>query len=157
VRPLLFYLIAITIVACDQVSKHVVMQHLPLHVRTPVLGSFLSLTHTQNTGGAFSLFKAHNAVFVAISVVALVALIGAYHRFQRHDLWVSAGLALALGGAIGNLIDRARFGYVVDFFDLGWWPIFNVADSAITVGIVLLAFLFLFRKESAPAPTASES
>jgi signal peptidase II len=153
VRPLLFYVVALVIVVGDQISKWAILQSVPYNGRVPVIGRFLYLTHTHNTGGAFSLFQAGNAVFIAVAVIAILALLYAYHRFQRGHLMVSGALSLALGGAIGNLIDRVRFGYVVDFFDIhAWtgrtiWPIFNVADSAITVGIVLLAWHFLFTKE----------
>ena len=149
-RPLLFYTTAVFIVVCDQVSKWAVVSRLPYGAREPVLGKFLYLTHTHNTGGAFSLLQAHNYWFVLIAGIAVFALAYAFHRSARRDLWVSAALALALGGAIGNLIDRVRFGYVVDFFDVQFWPVFNVADSAISVGIVILTFTFLFKREPAP-------
>jgi len=147
VRPFLFYAIAVMIVICDQVSKWAIVQSLPYNasITTPI--PFLYLTHTRNTGGAFSLLQARNHWFIVIAAVAMIALAFAYHRSARKDLWVSAALALALGGAIGNLIDRVRFGYVVDFFDVKVWPVFNVADSAITVGILILAWTFLFKRE----------
>ena len=150
-RPILFYLISIVIVIADQVTKWAVIQSLPLNARQPVIGNFLALTHTRNTGGEFSLFPAGNSSFVVVAIIALGALIFAYHRFQRSNLLVSSALGLALGGAIGNLIDRIQYGYVVDFFDVAagkyHWPVFNIADSAITVGILLLAGHFLFSKE----------
>lgn len=153
-KPVLFYLMSLLIVACDQVSKWAVVTTIPLHESRPVLGRFLSLTHTRNTGGAFSLLQANNTFFIVVAAVALVALIYSYHRFQRSNLLVSGALALALGGAIGNLIDRVRYGYVVDFFDVHFWPIFNVADSAITVGILLLAYHFLFQRSPVPGAQA---
>src|SRR5207249_4139993 len=98
--------------------------------------------------------KAQNGVFIMIAVLAVGALLFAYNRSARRDLLVNAAIALALGGAIGNLIDRVRLHHVVDFFDInykfpliGRWPVFNVADSAITVGILLLAWHFLVRRE----------
>jgi signal peptidase II len=153
VRPVLFYLVALVIVIGDQVSKMAILKTVPLNGSVPVIPRVLLLTHTRNTGGAFSLFQAGNSVFIIVAAVAILALIYAYHRFQRGHLMVSGALALALGGAIGNLFDRVRFGHVIDFFDLHAgtghtvWPIFNVADSAITVGIILLAWHFLFTKE----------
>ncbi len=147
-KPIRFYLIVFVILLCDQVSKWSIMRSLPLGVRRAVLGRFLFLTYTQNTGGAFSLFQAGNGIFIVVALIAIVALIYAYHNFQRRDLLVSTALALALGGAVGNLIDRIRFGYVVDFFDIRVWPIFNVADSAISVGIVMLAVYFIFKRDA---------
>ena len=148
-RPFLFYAIAGMIVLCDQVSKWAIVKTYPYGAseRTPI--PFLYLTHTRNTGGAFSLLQARNHWFIVIAAVAMIALAYAYHRSARRDLWVSAALGLALGGAIGNLIDRVRYGYVVDFFDVKVWPVFNVADSAITFGILILAWTFLFKREPA--------
>jgi signal peptidase II len=168
VKPVRFYLMALIIVVLDQVTKGVVQSRLPLNnVPLPAVGRFLYLTHARNTGGAFSLFQAGNAMFIVVAFAAIIALVYAYHKMKRTDLAVTAALSLALGGAIGNLIDRVRFGYVVDFFDIqagtghSIWPIFNVADSAITVGIVLLACHFLFARSPAdqgtgPADMADE-
>jgi signal peptidase II len=154
VRPLLFYATALVIVLCDQLSKWVVVSRLSLTGSRPVIGDFLHITYTENTGGAFSILQARNSVFVIIAIIAIGSLAFAYYRSTRRDLLVNAALALAMGGAVGNLIDRVRLQHVVDFFDLQFhgrniWPIFNVADSAITVGIVLLAWHFVFKKEPA--------
>jgi signal peptidase II len=163
VRPLTFYAITLTVLLADQVTKAAVLKSIPLHATRPALGDFMVLTHTRNTGGAFSILPAGNTVFIVIAFFAVLALVYAYHRYQRSHLLVSAALALALGGAVGNVIDRVRYGNVVDFFDLHlWtgrnvWPIFNVADSAITVGIVLLALHFLFAKDPAEADRKRES
>lgn len=154
VRPFLFYLTAALIVACDQISKWAVLTKLSQISARPVIGSFLWINYTENTGGAFSILRTNNNVFIVIAIIAGGALIYAYHRSSRADLLVSGALALALGGAVGNLIDRIRLHHVIDFFDLRYhgnniWPIFNVADSAITVGIILLAWNFIIRREPA--------
>ena len=165
-KPIRFYLLALVIIVIDQLTKWTIQARLPLNnLPMPAVGRFLYLTHTRNTGGAFSLFQAGNALFIIVAALAIIALIYAYQKMKRSDLIVAAALSLALGGAIGNLIDRIRFGYVVDFFDIqagtghSIWPIFNVADSAITVGIALLATHFLFSKSPVEgSPTAkSES
>lgn len=139
------------VIVADQITKFVILRSLPFGASRPVLGPLLSLTHTRNTGGAFSLFQANNEIFIVVASLATVALLVAYHRYHRDHLPVAAALALALGGAIGNLIDRIRYGYVVDFFDIHIWPIFNIADSAITVAIVVLLWRFLLAKEPGPA------
>jgi signal peptidase II len=142
-RPIAFYATVAALVACDQVSKAAVTRAVREAGR-PILEPFFSLTPVQNTGGAFSLLQAHNQVFITIAVVAVAALVYSYHTISRRDLMLSAALALTLGGAIGNLMDRAQFGFVRDFFHLHTptgqtlWPIFNIADSAITVAIVIL-------------------
>jgi signal peptidase II len=150
VKPVRFYLLALIIVVIDQLTKWTIVARLPYNnIPVPAVGRFLYLTHTHNTGGAFSLFQAGNAMFIVVAVLAIIALVYAYQRMKKTDLAVTTALALALGGAIGNLIDRIRFHYVIDFFDIqagtghSVWPIFNVADSAITVGIILLAGHFL--------------
>lgn len=142
-RAIYFYIIALVIVASDQVSKHAIMASIPLGDSVPVISGWLYLTHIHNTGGAFSLFHAQNSVFIVIALAAVCALIYAYHAYQRDNTLVSAALALALGGAIGNLLDRIQHHYVIDFFDIRVWPIFNIADSAITIGIILLVVHYL--------------
>ncbi len=142
-RAIYFYIIALVIVVCDQVSKHAIMASIPLGDSVPVITGWLYLTHIHNTGGAFSLFHAQNRVFIVIALAAVCALIYAYHVYQRDNTLVSAALALALGGAIGNLSDRIQHHYVVDFFDIRVWPIFNIADTAITIGIILLVVHYL--------------
>jgi len=159
-RALTFFMIAVVIAVADQLSKWSVSRNVPPSGRPLILGIF-SLTPTHNTGGAFSLLQAHNWLFLTIGCVALLALVAAFFLQRRRDLVVSAALALALGGAIGNLIDRATLGYVRDFFHLHdfegrtLWPVFNIADSAITVAVVLLAYRALRpAREREPAPAS---
>lgn len=153
-RPFFFYAAVLAIFAGDQVSKWTVAARIPVGVSVPAIDHILYLTHTRNTGGAFSLLQARNTVFEVVAVLAMAALILAYHRSRKTDLLHDAAIALALGGAAGNLTDRIRFGSVVDFFDLRWWPVFNIADAAITTGILFLAWDFLSagkRGEAAPS------
>jgi len=152
-RPLYFYLIVFLVFASDQVSKYIIQRTMMFGEYRQVFGSSFMLTLTQNTGGAWGLLPSGNKLFVVFAAVAIVALLFAYHRVARGDLLVASAFALALGGAVGNLLDRLRYGYVVDFFDarIIHWPIFNVADSAISLGIVLLLVHYLrsMRAESA--------
>jgi signal peptidase II len=149
-RPLIspLEMIAIgTIVVVDQISKFVVRYSIPLYAKHVIIPNLLDVTHVQNTGAAFGLLNAadfpyKSAVMIGIATLALVAIslyarqLGAHERLSRY------GLAFILGGAFGNLIDRALAGYVVDFVDVYWgqahfWA-FNVADAAITIGAVLV-------------------
>ena len=154
-KPIRFYLVALIIVLADQVTKWSVVRSIPLNQSRPALGKIMVLTHTQNSGGAFSLMQGNPFVFIIVAVLAIGALVFAYSKYQRNNLPMSVALALALGGAIGNLVDRIRYGYVVDFFDFhggtdrNLFPIFNVADSAISVGIILLMAMLLFAKDPA--------
>jgi len=141
--------IAGTIVVLDQITKAVVLEHLPPGVAIHLIDGFLSLTLVMNSGLAFGLLGGLPAAWrwsiALLSITALVVLARVAVRVLadggRLARW---SVALIFGGAVGNLIDRARFGAVVDFVDVHFrgyhWPAFNVADSAITIGVTLLAF-----------------
>ena len=148
------------IVIVDQATKALVRARLPEHSSVPVVPGFLDFTHVRNTGAAFGLFASVDSSIKAIllnSVAVVVFLIvSAYALRSSHkSVRLQVGLALILGGAVGNLMDRVRFGYVVDFLDFAvsghHWPAFNVADSAICIGVGLL-FLDMLRNEEEPAP-----
>lgn len=157
-RPVIFYLIVLLVFAADQISKQWVQHLLALEESRPILGQAFLLTLTHNTGGAWGLLPQGNVIFIAFAILAVVALLFAYHWMRRVDLLVGAAFALALGGALGNLLDRVRYGYVVDFFyaRIIHWPIFNIADSAISLGIVLLVVHFIrsARDEARAEPEA---
>lgn len=133
------------VVALDQLTKWLASSLLVFHEPLPV-GPFLNLTLTHNPGAAFSFLSQAGGwqrwFFAAVAVGVSVAVVLWMRRVPRGQWWVSAGLALVLGGAVGNLVDRLALGYVVDFVDLyygAWhWPAFNLADSAITVGVAVL-------------------
>jgi signal peptidase II len=135
------------IVVVDQVTKAIVKQVLPLGESRTIIPDFLDLTHVHNTGAAFGLLNATDfpykpLVMIAIAAIALVAIAAYATQLGFHERTARFGLALILGGAFGNLIDRAVAGYVVDFVDVYWggthfWA-FNVADSAITAGAILV-------------------
>ena len=157
-RAKLFYLIVGLILISDQVSKAWVQHTLIFSGPSrPILGNVFLLTLTQNTGGAWGLLPKGNQVFIVFAVLAVLALIVAYHNMSSVELLVGAAFALALGGALGNLFDRLRYGYVVDFFDarIIHFPIFNIADSAITVAIVLLLIHFARSSRDDPTPSAA--
>lgn len=161
-RPVAFAATASVITIADLVTKAVVLGALGFGETRFVLGRWLALSPTVNTGGAFSLLQTRNWVFIVVASVAIVALSYAYSRLDRRDAWTSAALALALGGAVGNLYDRLRFGYVRDFLDLrsngganNVWPIFNIADSAISCGIVILMIRFMLGGRARPDDAAT--
>ena len=104
----------------------------------PLIPSLLHLTYVQNTGAAFGLFKGRQLLFIIISVVVIGWISRELLTRPPTDARLTWAFGLILGGAVGNLIDRLRVGYVVDFIDLRVWPVFNVGDSAITIGIALL-------------------
>jgi signal peptidase II len=139
--------VAAVIVALDQATKAIVRAKLPLHESVAVIPGFFDFTHVRNTGAAFGMlnsvdFEYKALVMVAVALVALAAVASYAATLPPDQRLARFGLALILGGAIGNLIDRATAGFVIDFVDVYWRGIhfwaFNVADSAITVGVVLM-------------------
>lgn len=135
--------LSVIVIAVDQLTKQLVVDHLGLFDRIQIF-SWLNLTLMHNTGAAFSIFtNAAPVVFIALSLVVAVGILIWLRRHPHGDRLVAAALALILGGALGNAIDRATRGFVVDFVDFhigGWhYPAFNMADSAIVIGAILLA------------------
>ncbi len=146
IRPLTFYAVVLIVFLADQVSKAWITSRLSLGGPSfPIFGDKFQLTLAHNTGGAWGLLPHGNLFFIVFAAGATAALLFAYHKMPHIELFVGGAFALSLGGALGNLLDRLRHGYVVDFFDARVinFPVFNVADSAITVGILLLLIHFL--------------
>jgi signal peptidase II len=150
-----FSAVAFTVVVFDQITKWSIIQAISIHDVYTVIPGFFNLVHIYNPGSAFGLFANHqgmlrNVLLLTASVVALCFILYLHHNTPRHFHVLSVGFALIFGGAIGNMIDRIRMGRVVDFIDLYigtlHWPAFNVADSAITIGMLIFAFHIFFRK-----------
>jgi signal peptidase II len=143
------------ILLLDQVTKEIVMQGLSLRENLEIIPGFFTLTHIRNAGGAFGLLageatRTRAFFFLAVSGLALGAIVYLYTKLPPGKPWIAAALAMIFGGALGNMVDRLRFGEVVDFLDFHigtvHWPAFNVADSAISVGAGILFFCALSRK-----------
>jgi signal peptidase II len=132
----------------DQLTKFLAVRFLQLNTPVALIKNFLYLTLVHNRGAAFGIFKNQLLIFVLISIFA-IALI--FHHLKNKKNSVLSGISLSLiaAGAIGNLIDRLRFGFVIDFLDLRVWPVFNLADSAITIAALLLSWELLFKKNAA--------
>lgn len=145
-RPLWppFVLIAAAVVVVDQLTKAWIRSILAPGESTPVLGDWIRLVHAQNNGGIFGLLRGQALPFAIVSL-GVIALIVAYHGRSGRNPFLTVALALLLGGAIGNLLDRLLYGSVVDFVDAGIgtirWYTFNVADASISLAIVLLLAL----------------
>jgi signal peptidase II len=149
--------VAAAVVLLDQVSKWLIQARIPLEgAPVPVIPGYLWLHHVHNNGSAFGQFRGTGPLLIAAAVIASVCIIVYRARLKRRlepvPRLLSLGLALALGGAIGNMVDRVRLGEVVDFLDLGWFPVFNLADTAITLGALALIVHFFF----APAEPEKE-
>jgi signal peptidase II len=149
-------LIAGLTVLIDQVSKEIILLKVPLYTNLEVIPGFFSITHIRNTGGAFGIFAGQTTglrtlFFLIMTFLALGAVLFMYIKNKEDEKGVNIALCLIAGGALGNLIDRLRFGEVIDFLDFyvgaAHWPAFNVADSAISIGVGIL-FLQVFKGTS---------
>ncbi len=165
VRYLLLGLLSLAIVVVDQVTKVYVMETMRLHESIPVIANVFSITYIRNPGAAFGFLASSSSsfrfVFFGLTSVFAVGLLGMIMVRMPKDDWMGRlSVAGILGGAIGNLLDRLRYGEVIDFLDFyinGYhWPAFNVADSAITVGVVFLILHFAMEKEPEVAPVLPE-
>ena len=143
-RTAVFLSCAAVVVALDQATKAVASARLEPGESISVLGDFLRFTLVHNTGAAFGLFPGSRVPFIVVSVLAIAVVLYLFFRETYRSVLNRVLLGGILGGAIGNLIDRVRLGWVVDFIDMGFgtarWPVFNVADSAVTIGVILLAW-----------------
>ncbi|MGD0986342.1 MAG: signal peptidase II [Candidatus Sulfotelmatobacter sp.] len=162
----LYLLIAVIVVLLDRWSKLTVAKHIRLYAHIQVIPGFLRITHTENTGAAFSLFADSPApwktwMLIAFSAIALIVVVTLLWKNHHPHIATGVGLSLIMGGALGNLWDRVARGRVVDFLLVYvkqyQWPVFNLADSAIVVGAGLLVIEILFAKSHADKAAASES
>ena len=142
-----FYAIAFTVALLDQLSKYYIQRAFRPGQVVTIIPHVFNLTFVLNPGAAFGFLAGasanfRNPFFIIVSLLAIVFIVYHRSRYRRMELLPSLGLSLILGGALGNLVDRLRLGMVVDFLDFYYgdyhWPAFNVADSAITVGVVLM-------------------
>ena len=149
------------IVALDQVAKALVDRLMDLHESRPIVDGIARLTYVQNRGAAFGILSDadlpyQSILFSAISILALLAIAFYAYKLPATSRLPQLALAFIMGGAAGNLLDRARLGYVIDFVDVHWgrhhWPAFNVADSAITIGVCLLILDILKNPQREPSP-----
>lgn len=148
-KAILFFVMVLVLLA-DYASKVTVENNLELNTTwapLPDLAHLFRFTHVSNTGAAFGLFPNGSVLFSVIAVVVSIVII-IYNQYlpARHQLYRIA-LGLQLGGALGNLISRMRLGHVTDFLDFGPWPVFNVADLCVVIGVIMLAFLMLIEEQ----------
>ncbi|WP_041607658.1 signal peptidase II [Halobacteroides halobius] len=127
----------------DQLTKYLVVKNFTLYQSIPIIKDVFHLTYVQNRGAAFGILQNQVTFFIVISIVVIGLLIYFYHELPLDNFWNRFALGLALGGTIGNLIDRVRVGYVIDFLDFRIWPVFNIADSAIVVGVSIFSYWML--------------
>ena len=148
-------LVAALVVIADQVTKALVLQNMPLYQSLTVIPGFFDITHIQNPGGAFGFLAdsspaVRKLLFLFVSLLALILLFWFYIKTPSTHRLLATGFAMIFGGAVGNLIDRIRFGKVIDFLDVYigsyHWPAFNIADSAISVGVGIFLLHIVLKK-----------
>ena len=149
--------LSLPLYALDQWTKHLVLRFVSPEEPRIIISSFFHLVNVTNTGAAFGSFRNNNTFFIVISSIALLIVVGLLMRRRSPDFWRDASLALLLAGILGNLTDRLLYGHVIDFllFDLHIpyahpWPAFNVADSCISIAVVLFIIQSIWQGKSSP-------
>jgi signal peptidase II len=145
ILPMVFIIVSI-ILSLDQLTKFLANKNLLLNKSVPLISNFFHLTLIYNRGAAFGLLKNQVHLFIFTSIIAIILIYLNLKDVESKKY--SIALSLILAGALGNLIDRLFFGHVIDFLDFRVWPVFNIADSAITIGMILLGFTILKSKGS---------
>jgi signal peptidase II len=147
------------ILVFDQLTKVIVDRLMPLHYSIPIIDSVFSLTYVRNTGAAFGIFAGSHEAFrlpflILVSVLALGFVFAMLRRLPEQQTGLITALAFIVGGALGNLVDRVLYGEVIDFLDFYWshyhWPAFNLADSFITVGVLITLYFLIKAKGEDP-------
>jgi signal peptidase II len=149
--------VAVVVFVLDRITKAWVSENIPVGTGRPVVGDYVRIVHAQNTGAAFGLLPERTTLLSVLSVLAVLAIVYYYRQIASGSWLVSATLGMQLGGAFGNLLDRVTQGYVVDFVDVGvgdirFWA-FNVADSSIVVGIILVTAALWYEERRRATPT----
>jgi signal peptidase II len=147
--------LAAIVFGLDQITKFLVLKYIPYGQSweyLPWLARLFQITYIKNTGAAFGMFPQMGTILMVIAIVVVIGIILFHHHLPVNNIWVRLSLGLQLGGAMGNLLDRIIHGFVVDFIDVGFWPIFNIADASIVTGVSILAY-FLWDEENPEAET----
>ena len=162
-RFLLLFVITVVVLISDQWTKQVVHKNFHWGESRPIIKNFFSLTYVRNTGAAFGFLNRAPAAFrepffIVVPLIAMAVILLIFIRLKEDQHLMAASLSLVLSGAIGNLIDRLKYGFVIDFLDFHWkevyhWPAFNIADSCIVVGVAVL-FILSWKKPPEESPAA---
>ena len=139
----LFYSLLIIVFILDRISKEIIRSSVDVGTSWPDDG-FFRIVHGLNTGSAFGLFTGFTNFLIVASVLGIALVLYLFHRQNNTVIWLRLSLGMIVGGAVGNLFDRLKDGAVIDFISVGWWPAFNLADSAISIGMALLVTILLF-------------
>ena len=153
----LLYAVGLLVLAADQLTKLAAARLLPSGESRPLLGAYVSLTVQSNTGAAFGIFPAATTALIALAAIIIIFIALWGPQLAQSNRLLATGLGMALGGDAGNLIDRLRLGCVVDFIDLHFWPVFNVADIGITCGAILVVIALFCKTRTNQRDTHSKT
>ncbi len=147
-KYLILIVVAPGVLLIDQLSKYFISTYFLPHQPVAILKNFFQINYIKNAGAAFGLLSnlsspVRTPLFLGISILAILMILFFFSKLEAQQSFLSFSLSLVMGGALGNFVDRIRLGYVIDFLDLHWydyyhWPAFNIADLAITIGVILL-------------------
>lgn len=137
----------IAILCLDRLTKYLVSKNISPNRSIPLIKNVFHITLVHNTGAAFGIFKNQNHLFIAVSLLAIILIYLQLKKRRVGSQIYRASLVLILAGTLGNIVDRLCFGYVIDFLDFRIWPVFNIADSSITVGAILLGYSILIKNK----------
>lgn len=141
----MYYALILLILLLDQLTKHLIAANIKLNSSVSVIDSVFYLTYVHNYGAAFSILQNKKNFFIVVTVVVAAAMLIAIAKNRtRYHKALLTGFAMIAGGGAGNLADRIRYGYVIDFFDFRVWPVFNIADIFIVCGTALLVYYVIF-------------
>lgn len=155
---MIYLFVIFGVMVLDRIVKTAINFNMDVGDTIPVLGDFFHITYIRNTGAAFSLLEGHTLLLILVpAIIIAIAIIFICARYKAYKPIFMFSLALMCGGGLGNLTDRAAFGYVIDMFDFGFFPVFNVADICVCVGCgLLLLYMILFNEKGGTAPAAKQ-
>lgn len=142
---MLYIIISSLLIILDQISKYYIVNNYQLYSSSPLIDNFLYITNIRNAGAAFGILQNYKIFFIISTILIISVVLFYFYISPKHDILLRTSLILIISGGIGNLIDRIRLGYVIDFIDVRIWPIFNFADSYVVIGCLLLTYFVLFK------------
>ena len=140
-KNILIFSVSLIMIFLDQSAKFLIRKNFQLGQSVPIIKNIFYLTYITNTGSAFGLFKNFNLIFILFSIIVAAAIFYCIKKIRENEKTLQFAVGLLLGGTIGNLIDRIIYGKVTDFIDFRIWPVFNVADSAVTISVIILVIV----------------
>jgi signal peptidase II len=153
-----YWYLVVLVCLIDQAAKFYVQNNFTPFQSSPLFNGWLSLTYVSNYGAAFGIMQSQTLILAMVALAALAYVWLKRREIRFYSLWVQIGIAVALGGALGNCLDRLRQGYVVDFIDLHYWPVFNIADIAILGGVGAVAIgMLIWRRRSKKITTEEKT